>query len=213
VFVVTRGSGLFTTKENMIKDAHHALGVNNGGTLVYTEDVGYNAGTSTNYGYLRTQFTPSTDGVLFTQNDACFGFKVSGTIGVGQVGHGCSIVRIGYNEKTSCMITSQTGYSQINATLTSLAPYTSGYNNFSRNAASGANSTYFMDDAAATGFAIASTGLVNYEAHILGINVAGTHTGRVDKAEVIEAYWFGKNLTQANFLKLQTNLNALFAAY
>jgi hypothetical protein len=192
VFVVTRGSGAASTKMNWIKNSSNATG-----DATYTENIGYNSnGTSTK---LDTNFKGS-NGVLFTQNDACFGFKSSGVLGSGchgsLYGPGCvqryvHVLRMNAADVVVPQVYLCTpSYDNSNRISSSLVEV---FNNdlYSAQVSSPTdgflpdNITMFYVDA----YAYASPGYI------------------------LEMYWMGKALTQAKFLVLQNIMNDYFLTF
>lgn len=202
VFVVTRGTGLATTKENWIKDADHATGVPNGGTLTYAEDVGYNSdGTKS---YINTNFIASSDGSLFKKDDACFIFKVSGTSSTTSM-HGV------YNVDVGCVNLSKSGYARLNsmvATASTVGAYITGYNCISRDDALEVD--IYRDENANT-YSVVSTAIPSISAFILTANIENVPTYFAKNTEIIEFYAFGKALTQAKFNTLRVIMNTYIA--
>jgi hypothetical protein len=201
VFVVTRGIGAYTRKENWIKDSSHALAVANGGTLSEHDDVGIHSdGTKS---YLNSQFTPSTDGVLFTKNNACFGYKDSGTIGTsgssGSItGGGQNNIYFGPN---------------VGAVLNSVVPSSSGagvgYNCVTRSSSS---QITVRVNASSSTHNSTSTQMPNLPCFLLADNVwGGTGADYFHPAtDILEMYYFGKALSSDNFSVLQTIMNTYF---
>jgi hypothetical protein len=205
VLVVTRGYGEFTTKENWIKDAHHALGVNN---PTYTAGVGYNSDGSTSY--LRTQYNPATQGILFTQNDATFLLKNGGpwasiydfyngilTFASGYPAtalgtYGCSGINSAtYNNSNS--LTNKTGYTALSRNDASSYKFLQNSNIMQviSNSVPVLNSNYY------TILALYYTGWANIHDYS-------------KSTEKIELYAFGKSLTQQQFLTFQNIFNQYF---
>jgi hypothetical protein len=200
VFVVTRGTGPYTRKENWIKDSSHALAVANGGTLSEHDDIGIHCDGVNSY--LRTQYTPSIEGSLFKRDDACFGLKLSGVIGIGY--HGAYDGTLAYH---TCMYTGGGQNSSINGAVKNIEPV-AGYSCMSRFDSTHwdgmVNASIINNDTAT------SIGLTNKELYIFRIN----HTSPipVPDTQIVEMYWMGKQLSQAKFLTLQTIMNTYFSS-
>jgi hypothetical protein len=200
VLVVTRGIGPYTRKENWIKDSHHGLAVANGGTFTETDDVGMHSdGTNS---YLRTQYNPSTEGSLYKLNDACFGLKLSGTIGTGY--HG-AFNAAGY---TAIYCGSALGTdSGINDASVAMNPQV-GYNCLTRT--SSTNTDRLINATTDPRTNTNSTQVINKELYIFRLN----HTVPigVGAAQIVEMYWLGKAITPAKFLTFQSIFDTYFSS-
>lgn len=196
VLVITDGKGTSSTKMNWIKNSSNAIAVLNGGTLTETEDVGYNSDGLLSY--LNTKYAPATNGVLFIQNDACFGVLTSGTIGTGDRVHGI----IG----GSGVLSIQLGNVNIRFNSSAYAehPRVIGYDCLTRN-----NNTKVQhhQNADTAELDIVSTGVSPLEGYVLGCNLDGGLAYPCETTEVLKSYWFGKYLSQANFLIFQGIMN------
>jgi hypothetical protein len=198
VFVVPRGVGAGGRKLNWIKDAHNAVAI---GALTETDDVGFQSNGSTTA--LNSKFKPSTQGVKYIKNDACFVVKLSGTINTAK-GHGAcdaSYNDASYLYSTSTKINESAAYG--------MAVREVGYYNASR-----FSSTLdrIMVNASSTDKTMTSSAITAYELYMLCINVGGTAGYHCASTEVLEFYAYGKALTQVKFNTLQTIMNAYFAA-
>lgn len=207
--VLTRGHGLLSTKMNWISNNYNATGVNN---PVFTDNAGYN---TTGTQYLNTNFNPTAVGGLYTQNDASWGFKSSGTMGTGTKINGVLDTGIlcyhGVFASEAFNAAADTG-----GVPTVLAA--AGYNCCSR----ALNNKWFIytnassaEVSAAAGTAAAgynSTGRPNRNFYQLCANNAGTAAYFSTSTEIQEAYWFGKSMSQAQFLAFQTILNTYFTS-
>ena len=202
VFVVTRGVGAGGRKLNWISDNFNAEAVANGGTLTETDDVGIH--TDGTKSYLRTHFTPSSAGGLFSKDDGCFGIKLSGTITAASCGHGGASGAF-----TNCTILYGV-YSRVNdSDALSMATRAVGYTNISRVSSS---LEKMMVNSTSTDKSFNSTAITAYELFMLTTNTGGTPLYFCASTEVLEMYWIGKALTQAKFNTLQTIMNTYFAS-
>jgi hypothetical protein len=203
VVVLTRGTGLESTKLNWVKAAHPALGVPNGGTLTFTPDVGYHSdGTKS---YLRTQYNPLDDGILFQKDNACFIIKTGGALDAVAVHmHGCADVGVngviiaggsgGWdNQRINCAVT-PTSFS-----------YVLGWNCLLRSSSSNIS---LIRNATKTDKVANSTNVPDIEAYILRINFATPFY--TPTTEYNECYAFGKNITQANFDLFRTIVDLFY---
>jgi hypothetical protein len=199
--IVTRGKGLSSTKLNWINHNFTALGVANGGILTYTEDIGYHSdGTNS---YIRTLYTPSTNGSLYKLNDACFLLKTSGTIGAGSRGVGM----VGSGGDYSCHINDT--YVRLNSSVYQSSPRVIGYDCITRN-----NNTKVQhhQNAGTAELNIASAHVPDKEMLVLALKLSGVPAQFNNTTEVLEIYAFGKFLSQADFLVFQGIMNTYFAA-
>ena len=202
--VFSRGKGAASTKMNFIANIFNALGVNN---PTNTEDVGYNSDGSTSY--IDTQYTPSTAGGLMTVNDGCWGFKISGTILNGISGHG--VLDGSNNAIQQINLTGGSASNRINNTVAAGAGVTqrvSGYYCLSRS-----SNTAFsqMVNSSITNVNINSGSLPTQPLNMLRRNISTPYYTAT--TEILECYWIGKSISQANFLLFQTLTDAFFAAY
>jgi hypothetical protein len=202
VLVVTRGTGLVSTKMNWIKNANNALDVSIGNYyLTYTQDVGYHSDGNYN-DYIDTQYNPSVDASLYTQNNACFGFKVSGSMSGNLSFAGTLIGSTG-----TCLSTNGL-YSRINSTNYGGAYYI-GYNCISRN--NDAANQIMLNNSTQTSYASNSLTPPNGNLYMFKMNYSPPY--QWDSTEILEAYWMGKGMTQAQFLTFQTIMNTYFASF
>jgi len=196
VFVMTIGKGIASTKLNWVKDAHNAT--NGGAGVEYTEDAGYKRGVTG--GYLNTNYKPSTQAVILTQNDASFVFKSRGISGTGSshgviASHSLCLIH-GINGRY-CTATSP-------ASAITTVGTENGYRMVSRD-----NSADF-DSAKNTTTEVltkTSTGKPDYNLFIFCQNNWGTPAGYCHGDEIVDFYAIGKSLTQAKFETLQTIIN------
>ena len=200
VLVVTRGSGANSTKMNWIGNNYNATGVNN---PTYTQDVGYhNDGGSS---YMNSKYAPSSNGVLFTKDDACFGYKASGAVSQG------SYQLIGGGNGAGVNATTGGAIWNINTTysvhggmdMTSVA----GYNCAVRNSST---IEYLLRNSDKYDFNITSDGLSSAEMYIMAWDLTANPYYYAVATEIYEAYWFGKSMTQTQFLTFQTIMNTYF---
>lgn len=195
VLVITRGYGIVSTKMNWIKDSSNAIGVNN---PTYTTGVGYhNDGVSS---YLNTKYIPSTNGILFKQNDASFIIKISSvtnTIGSNGVLDGSGNCYFGQN-----------GFHSLNATtnIGQVSYRQNGYNLINR---SGSTKMSVMINNTNVEYNQNSTGIATQELSILYAKIGGAFC---TATEINELYAIGKSLTQSKFLIFQNIMNTYFAS-
>lgn len=197
-FYVGRGKGLSATKMNWIKDQYN-LTKTGAGTLTMTEDVGYKSDGSS---ILNPNYQPSVIAGLWQQDNASFGFKVSGTIQATTGYWGAyNLPRTLSLQTTNRMNCSDSG--GVNRVI--------GYNCLARNAA--ANFDQHTNDSTRNVTA-ASTGKSIDEPCFLGAWNKGSLTIMgCTTTEWFELGWLGAYITQAEFNTIQTIMNAYFAAY
>ena len=196
VLVVTRGSGVTSTKMNWISNNYNAIGVSG---VTYTANSGYSSDGSTSY--LDTSYNASTAGGLYTQNIASWGFKSSGNLGSGTRLHGVYTNYLSYLG-VYANNTFNTSVEEVGAAVV-------GYNCLSRLS----SSTYsLMQNTAKTDYTHASAGIPNGNFYQLALNNAPAKYFSAS-TEVLEAYWMGKSITQSQFLIFQTIMNKYFAAF
>lgn len=196
------GIGTATSKLNLVKNDHNALGVNG---PTYVAGIGYNSDGSSSY--INSQYKPASSGVLYTINNACFGFKVSGTIKAGLGGHGVfhntpQRVTAMFNTVNAARLNSYSGLG---------VSYAIGYNNLSR---FDANKFYQYVNANSTTCNDGSNYLPDKNVFLLAPNISdGTPAPYYcANTEKLELYWIGGSLIQAKFLKLQSRFNTFWAA-
>lgn len=199
VLTVLRGTGAASTKLNWIKDSANATAA--GGTMTYTENVGYhNDGAS----YLNTNYNPSTyTNAKYTVNNAHFLVKLNGTwTGADNKGHGWDdgigvtgmYIRDNYesfnDNYNSGFHTKTVGYNCNNRTgATTIGKYINGgYHAYP---------------------AFSSTGIPTSNMTIFRLTTGNT----CDSAEVVELYSMGKGwASQAEFDTFRTIMDTYFAA-
>ena len=201
--VVTRGTGAASTKMNWINANFTAY--NSVPPPVYQQDIGYYTSEAIG-GRLYTSYTPSINTVLFTLNDACWGFKVGGSFTTNGVIGGWfssggtmswwsgvgSYVRLNSHNDTACPGN----------------PYIIGYNMLSRTAV---NSLDEIRNATKTNYNYLAGGLLpTGQISMLTWNIEG-YFPAVD--EKLELYYFGKSMTQTQFNTFQTIFDTYFAAF
>lgn len=195
VLVVTRGYGEYTTKENWIQDAHHALGVNN---PTYTAGIGYNNNGSSSC--IDSQYTPSTNGILYTLNDASYGFKMSGVSGANTLNGGinCSVGSYG-----AALFNCSSLFGLWTAAISA------GYNTLIRINSSNAS---LMVNSSKLDYSTNSTSLPSVSMNILAYNAGSWRQSFSASTQILEMYWMGKSMTQAQFLTFQGIMNTYFAS-
>jgi hypothetical protein len=203
--VITRGHGAQSTKMNWISNNYNASGVNN---PVFTDNAGYN---TTGTQYINTNFNPTSVGGLYTQNNASWGYKSSGNLGSGTKLHGTYPDVYAYRGVF--------GAAAFNAAVdTPLTSAATGYNCLSRALSNkwfvyiNSSSVEVSVAGGASAGASNSTGRPNQNFYQLALNNAGTAASFSTSTEILEAYWFGESMTQAQFLSFQTILNTYFAS-
>lgn len=199
VLTVQRAHGQKSGLMNWIKNANNALGVTGGGTLYFTTGTTSGGGYSSDgvHSYIDTKYTPTTHGVLYKQNDACWIYKESGTLAAGQYwGWAGGDGLLSYAAADQGVINGA-GYNGKRRAL--------GYNCVSRSTSSGFT-TYRDDGTYPTTFT--STGIVTGSICIIGYNLV--HGAAL---EVVELNGFGKSMTQNNFDTFKTIMNTYFAAF
>ena len=148
------------------------------------------------------KFNPNTEGSLYKLNDACFGFKVSGTIGIGY--HGAFAAE----EITAIYCTPNLGNdSGINDTGNAII-VAAGYNCLTRS--SSTNTNALVNNTTDPRTNVNSTGVINKELYLFRLN----HTSPigVPATQVIEIYWLGKAITPAKFLTFQSIMNTYISS-
>jgi hypothetical protein len=193
--VVYRGKGAASTKLNWIADVTNALGVNN---PTYTEDVGYNTDGSSSY--INTKYNPAVNGVLWKLNDACWGFKVSGTLGTPYFGElGAAYTTLWSADASNV---------SLNSAYTASENFTAGYNCVSRD---DATHIRVMRNSGINTYNQNSIGLTGTELYLLRLNYGGMAYYAASTLK-LEMEWKGKALSQAKFLTFQTIMNTYFAS-
>lgn len=195
VLVITSGFGDVSTKQNIIKNAHHAQGVNN---PTRTNNLGYKTnGTS----YLRTNYNPNTDKALASINNMSFGILIDNT--------GVAVAYEGSFKGTalSCIGRNIIG---MNGPTSSSYSDVAGYNIASRE-----SSTYVnIYQNALYGAKInTSIAIPDYEAYILCLNNNGTANNFRSTTVNNRLYFWGKAMT---FTQSQTFIsiwNTFLATY
>jgi hypothetical protein len=206
VLVTPRARGTLSSKMNWIKNSSNGLPVPNGGTYTHTDLVGdHSDGVAS---YLRTRYTPPTDGVLYLQDNACWGYKVSGSTNAAAHGHGV-ITGI----PLECIEWAQTagvGTNRFNngtGGVGAVLPVF-GYNNLSRNLA--ASYLQYTNNISSAPVVIVSAPLINAnEMYMLAINYTSLFNTAV--TEILEEYHMGKFLSLADFIIFQGIMNTFFA--
>jgi hypothetical protein len=199
--IVYRNIGRWSAKMNWIKDAQNATEVANGGTLTFTTKVGFNSdGVKSS---IRQNYIPSSDGVLFKRDDACYLLKISGTI-VNATAHGC-----GSSTTYVHFYQAGTPSNTLNSWNAEITPRVVGYNCTSR-----ANNTTIsaLRNASKTDTTVASVGLPDREMYSCGINDNNVIGYFTKTTEILEIEAQGKQLSQANFNTFQTIMDAFFTA-
>jgi hypothetical protein len=198
VLVVTHGHGIASTKMNWIKNANNASVAS--GTPLYIENLGYNGQRDSSLnGFLNADYNPATDGVLFQQDDACMGFKInitplainhggwdSGTKSKGVFWYGS-----GYNINGTAPITGNNG------------GLTKGYNALSRN--NSANFDVLVNSIKSTKTKT-SEAIESTYSFVFYLDGGGWMDGEV------ELYFYGKSITQANFIIFQGIMDNYFSS-
>jgi hypothetical protein len=202
-FGITRGTGLASSKLNWIEDDHN-LTKGGAGTLTFTDDVGYHGdGSST---YLKTDYVPNVDGVHLVLDSASFGVKISGTVTLDATGHGG-----GGSGVWGCFLYQNlgAGYNRLNSSASGGGKRVAGYNCLARTV----NTTVKQYTNAATAdITCVSSAVTEHELYLLAFNNNGTAGGFCATAEVIEMWFYGAYITQAEFLTIQSIVNAYIAA-
>lgn len=194
---VARGAGVGSTKLNWVKNAYN-LTKSGAGTLTFTTDVGYHGDGNC---ALNPNYQPSAITGLWQQDNACFGFKVSGTIQTTTGYWGA------YNTPRSLSV--QTS-NRLNCETSGGVNRAVGYNCLARNNAANFNQ---YTNASTTTVTATSTGKSIDEPCFLGAwNKSGNTIVGGTSTEVFEIGWLGAYISQAEFLTLQTIFNNYIAS-
>ncbi len=181
---------------NIVRDAHYLYYTANGGVYTFTDDVGINGDGSKSY----VKSTAQDDHLqLYRQDDACFGFKISGTIAAnGTMYHGFqkSGHALGFGQVDG------QGYVALNSDqFYEAEKRVAGYNNISRKSddtIEHSQNDDFYEEISDTSAPLA--GLLPF---YLALNDDGTPANFVGDGEVLEIAWIGKYLSRANFITFQ----------
>jgi hypothetical protein len=214
VLVVPRSNGLGGSMLNIINPGTcNGERVANGGTLTHTDNVGdHSDGTKS---YIRSHYNPdpAANGVLFVQNSACFGFKVSGSITNGGNYHGMLSAVPGSDGNVEWGDYFGTNNTRLNNTTTAgvgSVAFAAGYNCLSRAVA---GSFQQMVNSNSTDANIASATLTGaQELYMLAVNYGGAAAWCVSTV-VLELYWMGATMTQNQFNTFQGIWNTFFSNY
>ena len=193
---VTRGSGESSTKMNWIKDTHNLTKVG-AGTLTYTENVGYDGDGSC---ALTTNYKPSAQAFLYTQNSASFIIKISGT----------AEAAAGYGALNNPRLLFLSTNNRINCDTSGGTVKEVGYNGLARNSA-----TEFKQykNAATADIAGNSTGLPVDTVALMAVYNEGAASYLYNATtEVLEFAALGAYISQAEFLTIQGIINAYIAS-
>lgn len=180
------------------------------GILTFVEDIGFNSDGSTTY--LRSGFIPNNAiAQKFKQDDACFGFKISGNLNTGwlmmggQHSAGTPICYFATKISTEEYYIALNG----NAVTVGVQPIAIGYNNISR-----LISTIIKQFVNDNTYDITSnsTGVLDVELYLLATYMYPNPYGFFGTNTKLEAVWIGKGMTQSKFLTFQGIMNAYMAA-
>ena len=201
--VVTRAHGPYSGLMNWIGNTTNGSAIN---SPTFTANVGYNSnGTSS---YLKSNYNAHTQGVLFTVNDAGFGFKISGTITSGLMGVNRSVA--GGQDSTFISTGSLTNGSAINSyELSGSHIAVVGYNMNSRYDSAHYN---VMRNSNIYNITANSNGITNNQMYLLNLNNPDGTNYYCNALLILEVYWMGKSMTQNQFNTFQTIMNAYFAS-
>jgi hypothetical protein len=200
VLVFTRNFGSNSYGLNWINPTgpYNGTAVSNGGTFTFTPNGGVHGDGSKSY--MRTNWKP-TNGVLFTQNDAHWMFKLTiPSYNTGQY-HGL------YSSGGLYYGTYGEGGLNDGGANTS-TPLVTGYTLLSKVDSSGFT---LIRNTTSNYFARVSTALKNYEMYMLACNAAGTVNYWVNANNVMDCYSFGKSMTQNQFNTFRTLCDAFIA--
>jgi hypothetical protein len=208
--IVYRATGNGSRMLNWISTSFNAAAVANGGALSQHDDIGVHSdGTNS---YIRSNYIPSSDGVLFKKDDACFGLKVSGTMITVAVaaGHGAN----GGSSNVTALVNLgvAAAYQRLNAIDygSTIEVYTPGYNNLSRSISTEVK-MHRTNPAGENTFIANSVGLPTVEMYTCAQNSTGTPIIFTPATEIVEIEWEGKALTYANFQIFVTIMDAYIA--
>lgn len=197
-FYLTRGKGEASTKMNWIKDAYNLTKIF-AGTLTYTEDVGYNTDGNC---LLSTNYKPSTITGLYELDNASFGFKVGGTLTANK-GHGA--ISNAPIRGTLFVVTSN----RVNSSDSGGSAYELGYNCVARTNATG----FKQYKNAATADVTAASSAKCDTLTFMGLyNEQAASQTYTTATEILEFGFIGAYITQAEFLTIQSIVNAYIAA-
>lgn len=199
VLVVTRGHGAASTKMNWIGNFCNGTGMNG---VTFTDNVGYSGNGLTQY--INTNYTPSVNGILYTQDNASFTLKKSGTA-INSI-QGCeAYTEIGIGNLGGIRINNGAGFFITDAyALAALDGY------MSINRMSNLDCNYHYNNSTVQKN-MNSVALAN----IIEFNIL--RTNRANKiycsaSEINELYALGKSISQVSFLTFQEIFNTYFAS-
>jgi len=195
----TRGTGLGSTKLNWIKDSYNLiLRQSGGGSLNFVADIGYNP---VGNACLSTEYQPSAIAGLYAQNDACFGMKLGGVYA------GVSAYQGALNPPRTLFVQN---VNRINSDASGGVTRVIGYNCLARNNAANFDQHYGVST---VNVASVSTGKsIDELVWLAAWNKGANSVTNPCATEILEIGWFGKYLSQAQFLALQTICDAYIAA-
>lgn len=192
------GIGVESAKLNWIKNAHNCT-KGGAGTLTFASGTGFTSDGTT---YLDTNYKPSTEASKYTQDNAGFGVKLTGTLGTNS-GHGM------YKSGSPSLLIAKagsTGVHRINTpTTTSYALIsTQGYNTISRISSTRVN--VFVNYGKYIGNSDnISTGLPAYNLFLLAYNTSTAAT-YFDTAS-LNAAWIGELFSEQEHLTFEAVMN------
>jgi hypothetical protein len=200
-------SGAFVRKT---ANSYNMTGVANGGTLTFTTKQGFSTdGTNS---YLNSNFIANA-AIKYKLNDCSYGWLISGTLGVagsayygGQNIGGARLIIMGTNYGTAAALT----YLNSDTAGTGSIVHAIGYNCLSRD--NSATYNQYVNAGVAVVTANASLPLDNDELFELCYNESDVPKIFERSTVIWRAGWKGASLTQAEFILLQTGLNAYIAA-
>ena len=168
-------------------------------TVVFIADSGYVGNTS---GYINTKFNPSTDGIVYTQNDASMGFyhwKEGTTQNAWDYGAAwtggspyrvCDVIAKTFPAKSYCALNSPTSI------ITDYLGTTIGLFGVTRGESAGVLN-YQVGDTTYT--LSTSSALVNLDFFLMSISLNGNPYYTVTSSSAYSFAWVGKSLTTAQF--------------
>jgi len=208
--VISRNTGVKTTKMNLINDSFNLAPNANGGTLTQTDDVGYHSdGTNS---FLNTQLLTSRlklGRVKGTPaSNISWGFKISGTINTtSTAGHGMN----GTGNIAGIFAAYLGGGNKVGLSSDGISyagTRVAGYNCLARNSE---NSFNLYQNASSVTINDTSEPDMAFEIFLLAVNNYGNKYAFTGAGEILEISWIGKYLTQAQFLTFKGILDTYIA--
>ena len=211
VLVILKGKGASATLLNWIKDSSNATGVN---SPVYAEDIGYNSDGATSY--IRTNYIPSSNASLYTNNDASFVVYMStnqtnqnsqqGVYSSAGFLRGCEMDRGQNNTGINCAANDYTAFTALWHGINAISRYSS-------------SECHFLSNPRNKDITISkvSTDVPTRELYVLACNKAGTAGGFAIGSglakEIDLLYAIGKGITYSKLNTFKGIIDTFFASF